>query len=185
MAMLAQLIPILGTLIGVLIGGGISLLTARYVSQNQRAIAAQNLAETRAIWAAERKIDKLNALYGAIEKLSDNAQEYRIRKAHETFNPEDIPKWVKPAYDARNDIENSISEAQNQAYLLDEEVIDTFEKTLKAWRDAFLQIESKDMLESLMTFESSLFSLKRDVADKVRNTFTKRLTGADLILRNA
>jgi len=182
MTLPSQFIPILGTLIGVLLGGMISIITTRYAGKNQKDIAIQNLAEARAIWAAERKIDKLNSLYGAVEQLSDHAMEYRIRKAHESHNPNDIPNWVKSAYDARNDIENSIANAQNQAYLLDEDIVATFEAALEPWKDAFLEIDSKKVLEHLMKFESALFKLKRSIAATARSTFENRQAGSDIVL---
>ncbi len=175
-----QWIILLGTLLGTMLGGTISYLTMRYQSRNQRRIASRKLAEDRAIWAAERELDSLRQFYATVERLSAAAMEYRIRKAHELFNPEDIPDWVKDAGDAREGIETALSESYDEAYLLRSDVREKFELSIKQWNEYFLESDSRKALDHLMRLQSSLFEFKKSLAAEIRTVFDARRSGTDL-----
>ena len=62
-------IPVIGTLSGAIVAGGISVLvhwmSNRHATENTKLI----LAEERAKWASEKRLERLQAFYGEVEKL--------------------------------------------------------------------------------------------------------------------
>jgi hypothetical protein len=99
--LLDSLIPVLGTLAGALIGGGVSVLTQRFTARYTREIQLKNMAEERARWAAETKLRELKKLYGQVADFLDATGELRRTQARKLYLSEDtevsktIKRWAK------------------------------------------------------------------------------------------
>jgi hypothetical protein len=180
---LDTLIPVLGTLAGALIGGGVSLLTQRLTARYTREIQIKNMAEERARWAAETKLRELKKLYGQVAGFLDATGELRRTQARKLYLNEDSEvsqTTLQNEYDAaREHWEPSLTVLLDDTLIFDIEIHNMFTEAMRPREQWFLAKTSKEGLKHLLTLEENLRDFSRKVAERYRDVFSDRQDGKD------
>jgi hypothetical protein len=181
--LLDSLIPVLGTLAGALIGGGVSVLTQRFTARYTREIQLKNMAEERARWAAETKLRELKKLYGQVADFLDATGELRRTQARKLYLSEDTEvskTTLNNEYDAaRGQWEPALTSLLDDTLLFDIDIHDMFVIAMKLRQDWFLAKTSEEGLKHLLALEENLKEFSRKIAERYRDVFSDRQGGKD------
>ncbi len=177
--LLGSLIPVLGTLLGAMIGGGLSLLAQRASARYSRGTQALNIAEERARWAAERRLDELKRLYSRVAEFQDATEEFRIHQARTLHNLTN-PKERKEQYDStRGRWELSLRALHDDVLIFDRRLYDAFREALQPRQQWFICKTAEEGLDHLQALEHNLVGYRRQIAEEYRRVFLARETGTD------
>jgi len=177
-------LPVIATLSGAIVAGVISLLvhwiSNRHAMQHTKLV----LAEERARWAIERRLERLQAFYGTIEKLLDATVQFRVQQVWQGIAQKEpgatIPEWV-PSYDtARGDFEDQLSNVSRELLLLDEAIQSEYDREDISWvRWISVAIDTDNGVTALVDLEDAIRRFRLWVAKRYRTQFEERLKGAD------
>jgi gas vesicle protein len=180
---LDSVIPVVGTLAGALIGGGVALLTQRMTARYARESQIRNMAEERARWAAEKKLGELKKLYGQVVNFLDATAELRMSQARVVYITEDTKESVgklKAAYNsARNRWEPGLNELLDDILIFDMEIYETFREVLQPRQEWFFAKTEKEGIKHLLTLEQNLRDFSGQIAERYRQVFLDRKKGTD------
>jgi hypothetical protein len=175
-------VPVIATLAGTVLGGGISLLIASL--SNRRSLQHDKLAfaEERARWATERHLDQLRNFYGHVERLFDATQRFRIQQAWENTKEKDgidPPGWVASYSDARQGFEDALHQTYLECCLLDSDIERDFECLRKRQLQWLCSMTREEAAITLHTMEDDLMNFRKSIADRYRVAFDRRRAGTD------
>jgi len=119
---MADWLPVVGTLAGAVVAGGLSIVLHNASNKHAARILDKNLSEERARWAVEYELDQIQKFYGTIERLLDAASAFRIQQAWGRTD-DSPPSWVLSERDACEAVENARRSAHLEALLLNDDVI--------------------------------------------------------------
>ncbi len=92
-------LPVIATLSGAVVAGTISVLVSWLSNKNAMQHTRLMLSEDRARWAAEKRLDNLRQMFGAVERLLNATQQFRIQQAWSATEEKEgtkPPNWVLP-----------------------------------------------------------------------------------------
>jgi hypothetical protein len=115
-------LPVVGTLSGAIVAGIISILVSWRSNRNAMLHTKLTLAEDRARWAVERRLESLQQFYRTIEQLLDATEQIRIQEVWTLGLKEEgipIPDWVLSPGDARERFETAVRASSSQTLFLD------------------------------------------------------------------
>jgi hypothetical protein len=183
LSVLDSLIPVLGTLTGALIGGGVSVLTQRFTARYMREIQLKNMAEERARWAAETKLRELKKLYGQVAGFLDATGVLRRTQARRLYLSEDSEVstiTLNNEYDAaRGQWEPALASLLDDTLIFDIEIHDMFIAAMQPRQEWFFAKTSEEGLKHLLTLEENLKNFSRQIAERYRDVFLHRQDGKD------
>ena len=172
-------LPVVGTLGGAIVAGGISFILHWSSNRHARVTLDQRLSEERARWAVEYELEQLRLFYGTTEKLISAAENFRLQQAWARREPP-APDWILPYVAARGEIEDAILIARSEALLLNEEIQSEFQTALKGHQDWFLSRDENQAVDNLLRLEKDLQTFKKYLAAYFRKVFYQRKRGIDV-----
>lgn len=175
-------IPIIGTLAGALVAGGMSLVLLVLANRHAQRVLSRNLMEDRARWAAERQLDQLRAFYAAIEELALAAAQLRIQQAWSAMltATEKAPDRVLPPDVARGAVEKALRITWYDSLFLDDRIRSSYRQVLNHYDGWFLSKTVDEGVGHLLNFENALRGFRHELAKKYRDIFDDRRTGSDV-----
>lgn len=176
-------LPVIATLSGAIVAGAISVLVHWLSNRHSLRHTKILLAEERAKWAIEKRLDRLQNFFGTLEKLFKATSEFRIQQAWEATAKSDpttkIPKWVASYDKARGGFEDMLTEIARELLLLDEEVQLEYEKADISWFRWMKSKTENESAETLYKMEADIQQFRKWVAKRYRTQFEDRFKGAD------
>jgi hypothetical protein len=176
-------LPVIATLSGAIVAGLISLflhwLANKHSAQHTRLV----LAEERARWATERRLADLKDFFGAIEKLMEATQQFRIQQAWAAVEEKEGTKphsWVPSYNDARGGFENALHAAVLHSFLLEAEVEADFRDAKIIEIDWLVAKTADDAVLALCAVEQNIDKFRRRISKRYQSVFDERRKGLDI-----
>jgi type II secretory pathway component PulJ len=176
-------IPVIGTLLGAIVAGSISVilsfLSNRHATQNTKLV----LAEERARWAIEKRLQRLQTFHGIIEKLANATSQFRIQQAWQASYEKEPglkpPKFVGSYEKARGEWEKQLGEVHRELLMQDEEVQSQFKQSNITWLRWLASKSIDEGVETLFSMEDDIQAFTMWLAKRYRSQFEGRYRGAD------
>jgi hypothetical protein len=176
-------IPVIGTLLGATIAGVISIVLSWLSNRRTEKNTKLLLAEERAKWAVEKRLERLQVFYSAIEKLQDVTSQFRVQQVwHALIQKEEeveAPRWVQSYDKARGEWEDQFGVVTRNLLFQDEGVRTEFEKRNIKWVRWMLSKTTDEGVQILMDLEDDIQKFKEWLAKRYRDQFEDRYRGLD------
>lgn len=172
-------LPVIATLAGAFVGGGISILVTWLSNRGQVRLATLKFEEERAIWAANRRLDQLREFHRAVEALGIAAQNYRITTAWRRLaaKGEKIPTWVEELGDTRAAFYGATRAAQLDVSLIDDDLLSELSEINDTY--ANIVMVGDDPTQGMVQIERQVECYRKKIAQRYRDTTKSRLLGND------
>lgn len=174
--MLTSWIPIVGTLLGTIIGGAISFLAQKLAARYAREIQTRNMAEERARWVVEKQLVEMKSLYKQLADFIDVTAEFRIHKAREVLvaSSEISASRDSEEYNLKRERwENTLKMVLADILMFDVELHEKFKQVLRPRTDWFMAKDGKEALDCLIKLEENLQRFAEDLAGRYREVFLR------------
>jgi len=175
-------LPVIATLSGAIVAGTISLLVHWLSNRHATHHTKLVLAEERARWAIERRLDRLQNFYGTVEKLLDATIKFRVQQAWQATSKEygaTPPDWVLSYDDARGGFEDQLGNTASEMSLLDEDIQAEFKRLDITWLRWLLRKADDDGAKALVGLEDDIRKFQNWLSQRYRRAFEDRVKGAD------
>jgi len=141
------------------------------------------LAEDRAKWAIEKRLERLKNFYSAVEKLLDVTIQFRVQQAWQASAKEEPglepPDWVLSYDTARGGWEDQLGVVARELLFQDEEVQAEYEKSNIKWLRWLGSKTTRDGVQALAGMEDDVQKFNKWIAKRYREQFEDRYRGVD------
>lgn len=177
-------LPVIATLSGAIVAGAISLLVHWLSNRHSMQHTKLVLAEERARWAIEKRLENLLHFNGTMESLMDATVQFRVQQAWEATAKQEpevsIPDWVWSYDKARGGFEEQFSKVSRELLLLEEDIQSEFDRLNISWVRWIGAAKTTDAsVQALVGLEEDIQNFRRWLAKRYRTQFEDRFRGAD------